>query len=83
MRAIWAYTGLYGRWTYTKIMIVPPFTNMYEKIASVVTFNAPRIFPGEKHRSQSAQHTGRKTVFSRGSQRPLIPVAQPGPIMRD
>jgi hypothetical protein len=42
VRTIRAYTGLYGRWAYTKITIVPPFTNMYEKIFSVVVFDKPK-----------------------------------------
>jgi hypothetical protein len=28
---------------------------MYRKISTVVVFNAPRIFPGEEHRSRSAR----------------------------
>jgi hypothetical protein len=57
MHAIWAYTGLYGRWTYTEITIVPPLMNMYEKISTVVVVDAPRILPGEEHRSRSAAPT--------------------------
>jgi hypothetical protein len=52
MRAIWAYTRLYGRWTYTEIIIVPPLMNKYGKISIVVVFDVPIIFSGEEHRSR-------------------------------
>jgi hypothetical protein len=52
-RVIHFYTRLYGRWTYTKITIVPPFTNKYEKISTVIVFDASKILPGEEHRSRS------------------------------
>jgi hypothetical protein len=46
--------GLYGRRTYTEIMILPLLTNIYEKISTVVVFNASRFFSREEHRSRSA-----------------------------
>jgi hypothetical protein len=49
-----SYTCMYGQWTYTEITIMPPLTNMYVKISTVVVFDAPRIFPREEHRSRSA-----------------------------
>jgi hypothetical protein len=62
MQAIWAYTGLYGRWTYTEIIIVPPLMNKYGKISTVVVFDTPNIFPGEEHRSRS----GIRHIWSSG-----------------
>jgi hypothetical protein len=44
---------LYGRWSYTEITIVPPLTNRYGKISTVVVFNVSIIFWGEEHRSKS------------------------------
>jgi hypothetical protein len=45
-RAIRVYIRLYGRWTYNEITIVPPLTNMYGKIYTVVVFDAPKNFQG-------------------------------------
>jgi hypothetical protein len=53
MQVIRVCTGLYKRWTYTEIVIVPPLINRYEKIFTVVVFDAPRIFAREEHRSRS------------------------------
>jgi hypothetical protein len=35
-------------------MILPLLTNIYEKISTVVVFNASRFFSREEHRSRSA-----------------------------
>jgi hypothetical protein len=56
-RAIHAYTGLYGRCTYTKITIVPSLTNRYDKISIIIVFDGPKKNPGEEHRSRSSWHS--------------------------
>jgi hypothetical protein len=69
-QAIRAYIGLYERWTYNKITIVLPLTNMYEKIFTIVMFNVPKKISREEHWSRSGlkkdtywEHADNRTLY--------------------